>query len=329
MKIIKKVISIDTGNAYIKTPTEKFPAGYANEGNRPSKFQQADTILYDGSYYKLTNTRVPYHRDKTTDEDYYILSLFAIGKELAKDDNIPKDGNTVIHLDLVMGLPPKHFNEPPEHPHNQFETLRDAYRDYFLKESQEVVFYYNDIHYRIVVDDVMIFPQGYAAVFHLLMKIKKNIIYIIDIGGHTTDIYLLDSGEIDPTFTQSMTMGTNILFKNIRNRIKEITGIKLHDSQIFNALIGSDDLPIEIRKKIDAIAEKYATTVIEELQEGEMQLKYSQLIFSGGGSLLLKKYFTDLVPKDTIFIDDLCANAKGYKYIYDLIQKTTKKEEED
>ena len=37
-------------------------------------------IQYEGKYYMTTNRRISYMEDKTADERYFILTLFAIAK---------------------------------------------------------------------------------------------------------------------------------------------------------------------------------------------------------------------------------------------------------
>lgn len=45
-----------------------------------------EVLFYKGKYYTLTDQRIPYMRDKTVDERYFILTLFAVGFELAGTD---------------------------------------------------------------------------------------------------------------------------------------------------------------------------------------------------------------------------------------------------
>ena len=74
------LIAIDHGNYDIKTPHHSFMAGLAEHSVRPP---MADEVLeYGGSYWTLSGKRLSYRRDKTRDESYFILSLFAIAREM-------------------------------------------------------------------------------------------------------------------------------------------------------------------------------------------------------------------------------------------------------
>ena len=75
------IISVDHGNKSIKTPTALFYSGLAllSEGLQGFK---TDYICWNNKYYTLTEQRIAYLRDKTEDERFYVLTLFAIAKEL-------------------------------------------------------------------------------------------------------------------------------------------------------------------------------------------------------------------------------------------------------
>ena len=45
-------------------------------------YTQKDVLEYNGRYYVVGSGRQPLQRDKTQTEDYYLLTLAAIAKEL-------------------------------------------------------------------------------------------------------------------------------------------------------------------------------------------------------------------------------------------------------
>jgi plasmid segregation protein ParM len=74
------LVPVDTGNKQIKTPRHIFTAGLTCHDSYPPFGK--DVIQYKGKYYTLSDQRVPYMRDKTADERYFILSLFGIACEV-------------------------------------------------------------------------------------------------------------------------------------------------------------------------------------------------------------------------------------------------------
>ena len=76
------IISVDHGNKSIKTPNTLFTSGLiVSEGLQGFK---TDYICWNNRYYTLTEQRIAYLRDKTEDDRFYVLTLFAIAKELER-----------------------------------------------------------------------------------------------------------------------------------------------------------------------------------------------------------------------------------------------------
>ena len=106
--MIKKVrIAVDHGNRNMKTCSQVFTTGLTIQDKKPARGEKF--LFYEGKYYVLSENRIPYQRDKTQDDRFFILTLFAIVKELEENPQIqPED---VIQVDLPIGLPPKHYAE--------------------------------------------------------------------------------------------------------------------------------------------------------------------------------------------------------------------------
>lgn len=67
------LIAVDHGNHAIKTVHYNFISGLAQHSVRPP---MADEVLeYKGEYWTLSGQRLPYRRDKTRDESFFILTL--------------------------------------------------------------------------------------------------------------------------------------------------------------------------------------------------------------------------------------------------------------
>ena len=75
------IISVDTGNKHMKTENCEFNSGVEILDTLPGDMEEV--IEYEGKYYVTTNRRISYMEDKIADERYFILTLFAIAKELS------------------------------------------------------------------------------------------------------------------------------------------------------------------------------------------------------------------------------------------------------
>ena len=176
------IISIDHGNKQIKTLHRTFTSGLCESDTHPPFGR--DVLIYNGKYYTLSDQRIPYMRDKTADERFFILTLFAIGFELRWI--LPTENP--VRVQLCVGLPPAHYG-----------TLYKKFEEYFLGRGQ-LDFQMDGVPYSILITEAECFPQAYAAampVFQKLQQLPKAI--IVDIGGFTTflmkyihTIYLYD-----------------------------------------------------------------------------------------------------------------------------------------
>ena len=84
----KITISLDHGNRYMKTAEEVFTSGLVESDLKPVL---GEYLEYNGKYYSLTGERIPYMRDKTLDDRFFILTLFGIVKELERRTQPQKD----------------------------------------------------------------------------------------------------------------------------------------------------------------------------------------------------------------------------------------------
>lgn len=174
------LLAIDHGNYNVKTPHHCFMAGLAEHSVRPP---MADEVLeYEGKFWTLSGKRLSYRRDKTQDESYFILTLFAIAREMKSNGNY----NSSEKVHLAVGLPPEHYG-----------LLRDKFASYF-KRSRSIYFTYNDKPYTILVGNVYVYPQAFAAIAPRKAQLKHHLqVFLVDIGGYTTDVLLLRSGKPD------------------------------------------------------------------------------------------------------------------------------------
>ena len=132
---------------------------------------QANTLIYDGAFYKIGEKRNSVKDSKLADDDYYLLTLAALAKE-CQSENIPNGARVV----LGVGLPLK-----------QFATVRKQFVKYLKRGSQPVHFKFEDVAYEFTIENVMAFPQCYAAVADRLGSMKGEYL-IVDVGPWTIDI---------------------------------------------------------------------------------------------------------------------------------------------
>lgn len=119
-------------------------------------------------------------RDKTQDDRFFILTLFAIARKLVRTGS----SSPLSQIDLAVGLLPEHYG-----------VLKDRFANYFRRKDP-IRFVYHDRPYMIAINHVLVFPQAYAAVIpNSDLVVKTARLFLVDIGGYTTDVLLLRYGR--------------------------------------------------------------------------------------------------------------------------------------
>lgn len=76
------LLGIDHGNYAVKTTGFDFVSGLAKHTVKPPMTEEI--LEYQGKYWTLSGKRLSYMRDKTKDDRFFILTLFAIAKEMER-----------------------------------------------------------------------------------------------------------------------------------------------------------------------------------------------------------------------------------------------------
>lgn len=290
------LFSVDHGNYAIKTSGDSFIAGLAEYSVQPPLAEHV--IEFEGSFWTLINSRIPTMRDKTKDNRYFILTLFAIAREICVRGEL----QPYADIDLAVGLPPEHYS-----------TLKEKYSAYFKRTG--VKFAYNGTPICLTIRRVFVYPQAYAAVVpqsRLLLGAQR--MFLVDIGGYTTDVLLLRNGKPDLEFCRSLELGVITMNNDIIGKVSAQHDMKIEDDHIAAVIQGQETiLPDDVIKTVRVSAARHADTILNKLRELQVDLRSNPVIFIGGGAALFKEYIecSSMVAKAD-FILDTKANAVGY-----------------
>ena len=298
------IISVDHGNKSIKTPHAIFTSGLVmSDGLQGFK---TDYIGWNGKYYSLTERRISYLRDKTEDDRFFILTLFAIAKELEYRD--VSETLDPIDITLLVGLPPAHY-----------EQLHSRFEQYFLRRREAIDFEYNGKYYSVRINKVLSYPQAFAAAVTQYSTLKvHSVAYIIDIGGFTIDVLKLRFGRPDLEVVESFEKGVITLYNSIASKCNSQYARILEECEIDEVIRNQPTvLPGEVQQLIRIMTSDFLAEFFNFLRERGIDVSTSKCVFAGGGSLLLR----GMIERGNkvafpIFIEDIHANAIGYEVLY-------------
>ena len=297
------LISIDHGNKQIKLTGKRFfTSGLRESDSRPPIGE--NFLKYKGKYYALSEKRIPYMRNKTDDNRFYILTLFAIAFGI---EDTGQYKNDLMHINLLVGLPPAHYG-------GQYEQ----FQSYFVsKEIEE--FEFRNKQFKIFVDEVAVYPQAYAAAVTVFSRISSfPKVVIIDIGGFSVDYLSIKNGESDFSDCDSLENGVITLYNQIVARVNSDLNILLDESDIDAILKGdTENYSVDVRLIVNNSAQVFVSDLVGKLRERSIDLRSGKAVFVGGGSILLRNQIeaSDKISS-TIFVESISANAKGYEILH-------------
>ena len=296
------IFGIDHGNGNVKSSNVTIPCGLVRYTSEPGRFMNEDILEYNGNFFTLSETRIPFKADKTSDEDYFILTLFVIAMD-ARKRGIQLSGKDIV---LGVGLPPADFGQQAP-----------GFKKYFLDHAKHgITFKFNGRSVLFYVKDVFVSPQNFAAVMCFKASLFKQYrtVNCIDIGDGTVDLLVIRKGQPDLSVRVSDRSGMAVLRSEIANAIQQNHGLQLESSDVEQVLMNEPTvLDEEIVREIHLMADQWLTLIVNKLHTHVSDFRTNPTVFLGGGSLLLRKQIEKSADFKYIeFIEDIKANAIGY-----------------
>ena len=285
--------AIDHGFSTIKTEHFIFENGVKKLGSEATL--QTNTMLYKGSWYKVGEGRLPIKDTKVEDEDYFLLTLAAIAKEM--------DYYNLTNTDVIIaaGLPFTRFGQEKE-----------EFKEYL--NPHHMNYQYNGKDYEINCKGVLLYPQCYAAVADRLGKLPAELL-IVDIGSKTVDIIHTrkhipvesDSITIPSALIQCMAGINNTVYRKTNRRLTEeqIQEVMLHGTATY-----SDNMVQIVKEELSEFAKKIEAM----LKEYGFNPEITPIVYVGGGAVVMRK-FGSITGRNIMHIEDVKANAIGYAYL--------------
>ena len=289
-----EVIGIDHGWANMKSSNEIFISGIKEITTEPALY---DNVLeYKGKYYKIGGKRLEVKKTKVEDENYYLLTLAAIAKELERK------GLRSANVFLAVGLPLTRFG-----------AEKQGFIDY-LSKNRQVTFRFEKRTYNITIFRVSVFPQCYAAVTEQISDyIRKRV--VVDIGSWTIDIMPIEDKSPDESRCRTVNEGLLTCMRTIKDEcIRQLNG-SIEESDIKQVMMyGKSEIDSRYYAIIESEIKRFVTEISNKLIEYGYNLETTPITFVGGGATVMK-LFGNLKQSNIQYIDDVKANAKGYEYL--------------
>ena len=295
------VIGIDHGYGNMKTANCCFPTGVMKSDTEP--IFVSDLLVWNGKFYSIGVGHKEFTADKFTDEDYYVLTLAAIARELRRERV------TNANVFIAAGLP--------------LTWTSGQKKDFaaYLGKNKEVCFTYQKVDYHITVEGVRIYPQGYAAIADFATTMN-GVNMVADIGNGTMNVLYMINGRPQAGKMYTEKFGTYQCTLAVREMFMQKTQREINDAIIEEVLItGAANIAPADQKIIRAIATEYVKDIFRRLREHGYDEGTMMLYITGGGGCLVKNFYKFNADR-VKFVDDISAAAKGYEYMAEIQLKS-------
>ena len=250
--------------------------------------------LWVAMYYQIGEEHKEFCAEKTQDEDYYVLTLAAIARELdGKGMN-----RATVHI--AAGLPL-----------TWVATQKEDFQKYLL-QNESVDFIFRNKEYHVEFAGADIYPQGFAAAFYRLQDFK-GINMLADIGNGTMNImYINNSRPLEKKcFTEKY--GTHQCVLAVRESLLKELGTVVDDLVIEQVIrTGTADIGEKYLTVIRKAAGDYTKEIFHKLREREYNPELMRLYVVGGGGCMIQN-FGEYDKSRVTIVRDICATAKGYE----------------
>ena len=288
------VIAVDHGYGNIKIAHTFFKTGVTACENEP--VFKRDLLIYEGKYYIIGDEHKEFTSNKMNDQDYYILTLAAIARELS----IRQMNDANVYL--AVGLPLTWVS-------GQKHTFKA-----YLLQNETADYNYRGKDYHVAFMGADVYPQGFSAVADHLRDFR-GVNMLCDIGNGTMNIMYINNGKPVPSKRYTEKYGTHQCMLDVREKLMQKFGTTVDEAIIEEVLrTGQADIGKQYLQTIQEAARNYASGIMRRLREHEYNSELVRLYVMGGGSCLVRN-FTEYDPNRITINGDICATAKGYEQL--------------
>ena len=295
-----KVIGVDNGYGNTKTANHCFRTGILSYDAEP--LFTREMLVYEGRYYLIGEGHKEFVGEKTRDDEFYLLTLAAIAMELHDASLAEAD------VFIAAGLPL-----------TWTAGQKEKFRAY-LTRNGEVSFTFRKTDYHIRIVGAAVYPQGYATIAESAAALE-GMNMVADIGNGTMNVLYVNDGV--PLSAKMFTekFGTYQCTLAVREAFLRQTQREISDAIIEKVLItGTANIAAADLKIIRSVTAEYVKDIFRRLREHGYDENTMMLYIAGGGGCLVKNFYKFNADR-VIFVDDICAAAKGYEYLAEIQMK--------
>lgn len=313
------LIAVDAGKSSCKSVTKI--QGKIERNQFRTKVQEVENLGIDippNTFKVEFNNKVYLVGEAVSEEKVkYDISKKSIEHLISIYLSIAKfvDKTGITNLSLAVGTPLNIYKN---------KQLKEEYEQY-IQGNGIISIKVNDklIYFRI--NKVLCLPEGTGPIYSDINKYKNGKTTIVDIGGLNVNYCVFN--DLIPQYEQMIinNLGSNILRSKIAEKLSAEYGIYISDSDIDRIikdgyLYINGQIQVKSKDLLLNIMKSHIEDIINYGKSRGLTLFNANgaVVFSGGGSILLKHIIKDLYPSAIIIDDAQFANVLSFLTILEV-----------
>jgi plasmid segregation protein ParM len=313
------LIAVDAGKSSCKSVTKI--QGKIERNQFRTKVQEVENLGIDippNTFKVEFNNKVYLVGEAVSEEKVkYDISKKSIEHLISIYLSIAKfvDKTGITNLSLAVGTPLNIYKN---------KQLKEEYEQY-IQGNGIISIKVNDklIYFRI--NKVLCLPEGTGPIYTDIDKYRNSKTTIIDIGGLNVNYCVFNN--LIPQFNQMIinNYGANILRSKISEKLSSEYGVYISDSDIDRIikdgyLYINGQIQVKSKDLLLNIMKSHIEDIINYGKSRGLTLFNANgaVVFSGGGSILLKHIIKDLYPSAIIIDDAQFANVLSFLTILEV-----------
>ena len=204
------------------------------------------------------------------------------------------------------------------------KILKEEYEQY-IRGDRIISMRINDRPVYFKINEVFCLPEGTGPIYSDVGKYKNTKTTIVDIGGLNVNYCVFNN--IVPQFDQMIisNLGGNILRSKIAERLSSEYGVYISDGDVEEIikdgyLYINGDIQVKSKNLLRDLMKNHLQEIINYGKSRGLTLfnANGKVVFSGGGSLMLRDVIKELYPSATISEDSQFANVLSFLTILEV-----------
>lgn len=313
------LIAVDAGKSSCKSVTKI--QGKIERNQFRTKVQEVENLGIDippNTFKVEFNSKVYLVGEAVSEEKVkYDISKKSIEHLISIYLSIAKfvDKTGITNLSLAVGTPLNIYKN---------KQLKEEYEQYIqgngiisIKVNEKLIYFR--------INKVLCLPEGTCPIYTDIDKYKNGKTTIVDIGGLNVNYCVFN--DLVPQYEQMIinNLGSNILRSKTSEKLSSEYGVYISDSDIDRIikdgyLYVNGEIQVKSKNLIQNLMKNHIQDIVNYGKSRGLTLFNANgaVVFSGGGSILLKHIIKDLYPSAIIIDDAQFSNVLSFLTILEV-----------